>query len=130
MSQPPRPKQSGFSVFWSLLAAIERTTQLEAQAIESRDFRSLDILHEAKRTDFERLVSLGRRLGIDRSNPTLAVRLRDLEVAERRNEELARQGANRIRAEMEGLSTGQRQLRSFKNAYADEDGTRPPIAEG
>jgi hypothetical protein len=117
-------------VFWALLEAIERTTRLEAQALEARDFNSLEILHEAKRSDFVRLVGLGRRLGIDRTNPTLASRLQELEWAERRNEEVARQGAMQIREELAGLSTGQRRLRSLKDAYADEDGQRPPIAEG
>jgi hypothetical protein len=130
MAQLRRPRQSGFKVFWALLEAIERTTQLETQALESRDFRSLEILHDAKRSDFDRLVALGSRLGIDRGNPALAARLTALERAERRNEEAARQGAAQIRAEMEGLSTGQRRLRSLKDAYADEDGRRPPIAEG
>lgn len=130
MSQPRRPRQSGSNVFWALLEAIERTTRLEAQALEARDFSSLEILHEAKRADFVRLVALGRRLGIDRSNPALASRLKELERAERRNEEAARQGAMQIRAELAGLSTGQRRLRSLKDAYADEDGQRPPIAEG
>jgi hypothetical protein len=130
MSNPRRPRQSGFNVFWALLSAIERTSQLEAQALESRDFHSLEILHEAKKVDFQRLVSLGLRLGIDRSNPTLALRLRDLENAERRNEEAARLGAIQIRDEMAGLSTGQRRLRHLKDAYADEGEQRPPIAEG
>lgn len=130
MPQSPRPRQSGFTVFWSLLAAIERTTHLESQALEERDFRSLEVLHEAKRADFERLVSLGRRLGIDRSNPALAARLKDLECAERRNEEAARKGALEIKGEMVELSDGQRRLRSFRSAYADEPGLRPPIAEG
>ena len=98
--------------------------------MDSRDFRSLDVLHEAKRADFARLVVLGQRIGIDRGNPVLAERLQALEMAERRNEEAARQGANQIRAEMEGLSTGQRRLRSLKYAYADEEEHRPPIAEG
>ena len=129
---PPlnRPRPTGLSVFWALLSAIERTTQLEAQALESRDFHSLDVLHEAKRSDFGRLQALGERIGIDRSNPVLAGRLQALEMAERRNEEAARRGADQIRAEMEGLSTGQRRLRSLKYAYADEAEQRPPIAEG
>jgi hypothetical protein len=130
MAQLRRPRQSGFNVFWALLEAIERTTQLEAQALESRDFRSLAILHDAKKSDFARLVALGGRLGIDRSNPALAVRLTALEGAERRNEEAARLGAEQIRAELAGLSTGQKRLRSLKDAYADEEGQRPPIAEG
>jgi hypothetical protein len=130
MPIPNRPRQSGLNVFWALLTAIERTTQLEAQALEARDFRSLDVLHEAKRADFDRLVALGKRIGIDRSHPVLAGRLQALEMAERRNEEAARQGADQIRAEMEGLSTGQRRLRSLKYAYADEEDHRPPIAEG
>lgn len=130
MAQLRRPRQSGFNVFWALLEAIERTTQLETQALESQDFASLEVLHEAKRSDFGRLMALGRRLGMDRSNPALAARLAALEGAERRNEETARRGAARIRAELEGLSTGQRRLRSLKDAYADEEGQRPPIAEG
>ena len=130
MSLPSRPRQSGLNVFWALLTAIERATQLEAQALEARDFRSLDVLHDAKRADFARLVALGERLGINRSNPVLAGRLQALEMAERRNEETAKQGAEQIRAEMAGLSTGQRRLRSLKYAYADEEDHRPPIAEG
>jgi hypothetical protein len=130
MSLPARPRQSGVNVFWALLAAIERTTQLEAEALDSRDFRSLDVLHEAKRADFARLLALGQRIGIDRNTAALAERLRALEMAERRNEETARQGAEQIRAEMAGLSTGQRRLRSLKYAYADEEEHRPPIAEG
>jgi len=63
MSLPRRPRQSGLNVFWALLAAIERTTQLESQALESRDFRSMDVLHEAKRADFSRLEALGARIG-------------------------------------------------------------------
>jgi hypothetical protein len=130
MSSPRRPRQSGVTVFWALLAAIEQTTQLEAQALEARDFRSLEVLQEAKRADFSRLVALGRRIGIDRSNPQLSAKLRALEMAERRNEEAARQGALQLKAEIEGLSTGQRRLRSLKHAYADEEEHRPPIAEG
>jgi hypothetical protein len=130
MSLLRRPRQSGLNVFWSLLAAIERTTQLEAEALESRDFRSMEVLHEAKRADFARLVSLGERIGIDRSDALLAERLRLLEMAERRNEATARQGAIQIREEMNGLSTGQRRLRSLKHTYADEADQRPPIAEG
>ena len=87
-------------------------------------------LVRSMRADFDRLVALGTRIGIDRSHPVLAGRLQALEMAERRNEEAARQGADQIRAEMEGLSTGQRRLRSLKYAYADEEDHRPPIAEG
>ena len=130
MSLPRRPRQSGLNVFWALLAAIERTTQLESQALESRDFRSMEVLHEAKRSDFARLEALGARIGIDRSNALLQERLQALEMAERRNEEVARQGGLQIRAEIMGLSTGQRRLRSLKYAYADEEDPRPPIAEG
>ena len=130
MSVPSRPRQSGLNVFGALLTAIEHTTQLETQALEARDFRSLDVLHEAKRADFARLMALGARIGIDRSNTVLAGRLQALEMAERRNEETARQGIEQIRAEMAGLSTGQRRLRSLKFAYADEEEHRPPIAEG
>lgn len=130
MSLPRRPRQSGLNAFWALLAAIERTTHLEGQALHSRDVRSLEILQEAKKADFARLVSLGKRIGIDRSNPLLAERLQALELAERRNEESARQGASEIRSEIMGLSTGQRRLRSLKHAYADEEEPRPPIAEG
>jgi hypothetical protein len=113
-----------------LLAAIERTTELEAEALGSRDFRSLEVLHEAKRADFARLVSLGQRIGIDRRETLLAERLQALELAERRNEAAARQGAIQIREEMNGLSAGQRRLRSLKHTYADEADQRPPIAEG
>lgn len=130
MSILRRPRQSGLNVFWSLLAAIERTTQLESEALDSRDFRSLEVLHEAKRVDFARLVSLGQRIGIDRSDARLAERLQALEMAERRNEAIAQQGAAQIREELNGLSTGQRRLRSLKHTYADEADQRPPIAEG
>jgi hypothetical protein len=130
MSLPRRPRQSGLNVFWSLLAAIERTTQLEAEALDSRDFRTMEVLHEAKRADFARLVSLGERIGMDRRDAVLAERLQALELAERRNEAVARQGAMQIREEMNGLSTGQRRLRSLKHTYAEEEELRPPIAEG
>ena len=130
MPPPSRPRQSGVNVFWALLSAIEQTTQLEAQALALRDFSSLDVLHDAKRADFARLEALGERIGMDRSNLMLAERLQALELAERRNEETARQAVGQIRAEMTGLSTGQRRLRSLKYAYADEADHRPPIAEG
>jgi hypothetical protein len=130
MATPRRPRQSGLNVFWALLTAIERTTQLEAQALASRDFQSLEVLHDEKRADFERLVALGKRIGMDRSNPTLALRLRELELAERRNEEAARQGALEIRSELLGLSSGQKRLRSLKHAYVEGEEQRPPIAEG
>jgi hypothetical protein len=113
-----------------LLAAIEKTTQLESQALEARDFHSLEVLQEAKRSDFDRLVALGRRIGIDRGNPLLSQRLQALELAERRNEESARQGALEIRAQIDGIATGQRRLRSLRSVYADEAVDRPPIAEG
>jgi hypothetical protein len=125
-----RPRQSGLNVFWSLLAAIEQTTQLESEALDSGDFRSLEVLHEAKRMDFARLVSLGQRIGIDRSDARLSERLQALEIVERRNEAAARLGATQIREELNGLSTGQRRLRSLKHTYADEADQRPPIAEG
>jgi len=76
------------------------------------------------------LEALGARIGIDRSNAILEERLRALEMAERRNEEVARQVGLQIRAEITGLSTGQKRLRSLKYAYADEEDPRPPIAEG
>jgi hypothetical protein len=130
MSLPRRPRQSGLNVFWALLAAIERTTQLEAEALGSRDFRSLEVLQDAKRADFARLMALGQRIGIDRSDALLAARLHALEMAERRNEATARMGVIQLRGEIDGLSTGQKRLRSLKSTYADEENQRPPIAEG
>ena len=130
MPPPRRPRQSGQAVFWTLLSAIEKMTQLELQALEARDFQSLEVLQEAKRSDFARLVALGNRMGMDRGNPLLAQRLRALELAERRNEESARQGAMEIRAQMESIVTGQKRLRSLRSAYADEAEVRAPIAEG
>ena len=135
MSLPARPRQSGLNVFWALLAAIERTTQLEAQALDSRDFRSLDVLHEAKRADFARLLALGQRIGIDRSNAVLAERLRALEIAERRNEETARQGPSKsapkwrgflLARDVCGLLNMRMQMRRITDRPSQKDNAPPP----
>jgi hypothetical protein len=130
MSSPIRPRQSGVRVFWSLLEAIEKSTQMETQALAEKDLASLQILQNAKRADFARLVALGKRLGMSREEGVLDARLRALEAAERRNAELARRSALQIMEEIRSISSGQRQLRSLKQAYAGDSEQRPTIAEG
>ncbi len=130
MAAAKRPVQSGLSVFWSLLEAIEKTTVLETQALAERDFHSLEVLQEAKRVDFGRLVALGRRYGLSRANPVLNRRLTALERAERRNACRAGEEAFALRELLRGMDSGQKNLRSVRSAYAGDTDERPPIAEG
>ncbi len=130
MSSVRRPRQSGLTVFWNLLAALERTTQLEANAIQMRDFESMRVLHEAKLEDFQRLVSLGKRLGLTRQNPDLASRLIALERAELRNADAAGLVAQVYRRELAELIAGNHRLQSLKKAYVSDTSEAEFNAEG
>lgn len=130
MSGTRKPRQSGLSVFWGLLSALEQTTQLESQAIRERDFHAMKVLHDAKRTDFERLVALGKRLGMDRSSPELDVRMRVLAQNEARNAELARQAAELFRDELRKMNGDSRKLKNFRQAYVGEPSEPDFTAEG
>ena len=130
MSGTRKPRQSGISVFWNLLSALEQAAQLEFQAIRERDFHAMTVLHEAKRSDFERLVALGKRLGIDRSNQELDVRMRGLAQSEARNAELARQAAELFRDELRKMNGDSRRLKNFREAYVGEPSKPDFTAEG
>jgi hypothetical protein len=130
MSSTRRPRQSGILAFWELLSSLERTTQLEAQAIEERDFHSMKTLHEAKRSGLDRLVLLGRRLGLDRSNPELDARLKGLARAEARNADMARRAAESLREELRKMNGDSRKLKNFRQAYVGEPSEPDFTAEG
>lgn len=130
MSLTRKPRQSGISAFWSLLTALEQTTQLESQAIRERDLQTMLALHEAKRSDLERLVLLGRRLGLDRSNLDLNKRMQALAQAEARNADLARQGAEFFRDELRKMNGDSRKLKDFRQAYIGEPSEPDFTAEG
>ena len=117
MPTPRKPRPSGLNVFWALLASIEKTTQLEAAAISERNLEVMDVLHESKRANFERMVALGHRLGIDRQNPELDMRLKALALAEARNADAAGQIAADLRQEWERQGVGGQRLHSLKRAY-------------
>lgn len=109
---------------------MEQTTQLESQAIRERDFQTMLELHEAKRSDLERLVLLGRRLGLDRSNPDLNRRMHALAQAEARNADLARQCADFFRDELRKMNGDSRKLKNFRQAYIGEPSEPDFSAEG
>ena len=130
MPPPKRPRQSGVHVFWALLEVVEKTSALESQALADKDFNSLEVLQEAKRVDFARLVALGQKLGFSRADPVLNRRLLLLEETERRNALRAGEEMRLLGAELKELESGQKKLRSVRNAYAGDTDERPPIAEG
>lgn len=90
----------------------------------------MKVLHDAKRTDFERLVALGKRLGMDRSSPELDVRMRVLAQNEARNAELARQAADLFRDELRKMNGDSRKLKNFRQAYVGEPSEPDFTAEG
>ncbi len=130
MAAPRKPKVSGLNAFWSLLAAIERTTQLEASAIQEKNYEAMEVLHEAKRADFSRLVVLGKRLGLTRENPELNARLQLLARAEAVNAHAAGQLAAQLRKEWEEQGAGEMRLHSLKRAYVPGVADTDFYAEG
>lgn len=130
MSGIRRPRQSGFLAFWSLFESIERLTLLELEAVRARDFASMETLFEQKKADFERLHTLGRRMGLNRQNPELNRRLAALERTQALVVEAAREEAAALHAEWRGVEAENQQLRSLRRAYAS-DPTIPDFnAEG
>ena len=117
MPAPRQPRPSGLNVFWALLASLEKTTQLEAAAIAERNLEAMDVLHETKRANFERMIALGRRLGLDRQHPELDMRLKVLAVAEARNADAAGQIATELRQEWARQGVDGQRLHSLKRAY-------------
>jgi hypothetical protein len=130
MAGARKPHQSGLHVFWTLLGAIERTTQLELEAVQARDFQTMETLFEAKREDFMRLVSLGRRLGLSRENSELNRRLAALENAQRRVAAAAGREAEVLRVQWEGADLENQRLRSLKRAYVSDNLPNDFSAEG
>jgi hypothetical protein len=115
-----KPHQSGILVFWTLLEAIERTTQLELEAVQARDFQTMETLFDAKRRDFVRLVSLGKRLGLNRRNPELSRRLLALEKAQAGIALAAATEAEALRIQWQGADQEGQRLRSLKRAYVSD----------
>jgi len=130
MSGIRRPRQSGVLVFWNLLGAIERSTQLELEAVQARDFKTMDTLFESKRADFARLVSLGRRLGMTRQDAELNRRLLALEREQARVAEVAGRQADALRAEWQGADLENQRLRTLKRAYVSDTLASDFQAEG
>jgi hypothetical protein len=130
MSGIRKPRQSGVLVFWNLLTAIERATQLELAAVLARDFETMDTLFESKRVDFARLVSLGMRLGLTRQNPDLNRRLVALEREQARVAEFAGRQADALRAEWQGADLENQRLRTLKKAYVSDTLASDFQAEG
>jgi len=107
-------------VFWSLLAAIEKATSLELEAVRARDFPTMETLYEAKRTDFARLVALAGRLGMTRQNAEFQKRLVALEQAQALVAETAGKEAEALRSEWQGADSENQRLRSLKRAYVSD----------
>ena len=120
MTAPRKPRQSGINVFWTLLEALERTTHLEFSAIKERNFEAMEALHEAKRSDFARLVALGARLGLNRENRDFDLRLQALARAEQRNADLAAREASALRVAWEEQGRDAQRLHSLKKAYVSD----------
>lgn len=130
MSGIRRPRQSGVLVFWNLLGAIERTTQLELEAVQAGDFKTMDTLFESKRADFARLVALGGRLGITRQDAELNRRLLLLEREQARLAEVAGRQADALRSQWEGADLENQRLRTLKRAYVSDTLASDFQAEG
>jgi len=130
MSGIRRPRPSGFLAFWNLFDSIERLSGLELEAVRSRDYGTMDTLYEQKKADFERLHSLGRRLGINRQHPELSRRLAALERLQALIVDAARCEASAMHGEWREAEAENQRLRSLRRAYAS-DPTIPDFnAEG
>ena len=121
---------SGVSEFWRFLGVYEQVTIQEAVALSEKDFEKLDRLSDYKKEVLEKMVLLGSRHGLDRSNHELRQRLEALEVAERMNAESAGLMMQALAKEQQELSGSVRKLSSLRGAYAPGGSESTFFAEG
>jgi hypothetical protein len=117
-------------VLWGLFSAVERTTSLEIEAVQARDFPTMETLYEAKKADLARLFAVARRLGVTRQNAEFQQRLLALERLCAQLAEVAGLEVQALRSEWQGADLENQRLRSLKRAYVSDKSNPDFHAEG
>jgi hypothetical protein len=123
-----RPSQ--FKEFWKLLGRFEHLTVQETLKIQSLDFGALEDSQREKGSLVEVLQELGGRLGLDRSNRDLRLRLETLEQMERRNLDQITASLDAARGQRRDAERTRVNLRSLRSSYLSGSASGEFFAEG
>jgi hypothetical protein len=123
-----RPAQ--FREFWRLLGRFEELTVQESLKVQRGDFDSMEISQREKFSLVAVIQELGGRLGLDRTNRDLRLRLEALETMERRNLDQISEALVAARGESGNAERTRVNLRSLRGAYLRDLVSSEFFAEG
>lgn len=124
------PVRFGVSEFWKLLSQYEDATIQEAVALSQFQFQKLERLGEFKASVLGRMEELSKKIGIDRRDKDLRVRLEALERAEIMNSESAGVMLAQMKVESSEIQVACRRLASLRGAYASDVAQSGFLGEG